>query len=138
VKLTYTSEPISIGGTNFKVRGEKMPTDLEIARDIVANNGPYVGAGGSLPDNVARAVMKGIAAGRQQAADLAQEELAAAEKELTYNLSSSVKERTKVRRNTAKTILDKIKKSKWDNTALTTAYFAASRRSERITSLLTA
>jgi hypothetical protein len=88
-----------------------MPTDLEIARDIVAKNSPYVGAGGSLPDNVARAVMKGIAAGRQQAAELAKEELAAAEKELTYNLSSSVKERTEVRRNTAKTILDKIENS---------------------------
>ena len=88
-----------------------MPTDLEIARDIGAKNSPYVGAGGSLPDNVARAVIEGIVAGRRQAADLAQEELAAAEKELTYNLSSSVKERTEVRRNTAKTILDKIKKS---------------------------
>jgi hypothetical protein len=100
-----------IGGTDFKVKDIQMPSDLEKAREIVAKNSPFVGASGSMPDNIARAVMEGISAGRQQAAALAQEEISAAEKELTYNLSGSVKERTEVRRNTAKTILDMIKNS---------------------------
>ena len=52
---------------------------------------------------------EGIAAGRKNAAEVAEVELEAAEKELTYDLSSSVRERTEVRRNTAKTILDGIR-----------------------------
>jgi hypothetical protein len=49
--------------------------------------------------------------GLRSAETIAVDELAAAEKELGYNLSSSVRERTEVRRNTAETILQKIRKA---------------------------
>jgi hypothetical protein len=46
-------------------------TDLEKAKKIVAKHAPYVGAGGSLPDNVAQAVVDGIALGRKEGLELA-------------------------------------------------------------------
>jgi hypothetical protein len=46
-------------------------TDLEKAKKIVAKNAPYVGAGGSMPGNIARAVAEGIALGRKEGLELA-------------------------------------------------------------------
>jgi hypothetical protein len=48
-----------------------MPTDIEKAREI-ANKAPfYIGAGGSLRDNVAKSIAEGIALGRKEGLELA-------------------------------------------------------------------
>lgn len=50
-----------------------MPTDIEKAREI-ANRAPfYVGAGGSLRENVAQSIAEGIALGRKEGIELAAE-----------------------------------------------------------------
>jgi hypothetical protein len=46
-------------------------SDLEKAKKIVAKHAPYVGAGGSLPGNIAIAVAEGIALGRKEGLELA-------------------------------------------------------------------
>lgn len=56
--------------------------DLEKARKIVREDGgPWVGAGGTLPKNIARAVAKGIALGRKEGLALAAKAIAEAEKD---------------------------------------------------------
>jgi len=40
-------------------------SDAEKAKKIVAKHAPYVGAGGSMPSNIALAVAEGIALGRK-------------------------------------------------------------------------
>jgi hypothetical protein len=40
--------------------------DLEKAREIVERHRPFVGAFGSMPDNIARAVAEGIVQGRME------------------------------------------------------------------------
>lgn len=48
-----------------------MATDLEKANKIVSKRKRWVGAGGTLPKNVADAVAEGIALGRQEGLELA-------------------------------------------------------------------
>jgi hypothetical protein len=48
-----------------------MPTDLEKARKIVAKRKRWVGAHGTLPENVADAVAEGIALGRKDGLEIA-------------------------------------------------------------------
>ena len=44
---------------------------MEKAKKIVAKHAPYVGAGGSMPGNIAIAVAEGIAVGRKEGLELA-------------------------------------------------------------------
>ena len=44
--------------------------DIQRAREIVDAHGPFVGKGGTMPDNIARAVAQGIAEGREQGLEL--------------------------------------------------------------------
>ncbi len=48
-----------------------MATDLEKARKIVGKFGSFVGAGGTMPENIAAAVAEGIALGRKDGLELA-------------------------------------------------------------------
>ncbi len=54
-----------------------MPTDLEKARKIAYSKRRLVGVGGSLRDNVARAVAEGIALGRREGLEIAAEAIKA-------------------------------------------------------------
>ena len=51
-------------------------TDLDKARDIVKRHGPFVGAAGSMPANIAAAVAEGIALGRKEGIAMAAEAVA--------------------------------------------------------------
>ena len=46
-------------------------SDMEKAKKIVAKHAPYVGAGGSMPGNIAIAVAEGIAVGCKEGLELA-------------------------------------------------------------------
>jgi 1-deoxy-D-xylulose 5-phosphate reductoisomerase len=56
-------------------------SDLEKAQKIVAKHAPFVGAGGTMPKNIAAAVAKGIALGRKEGLELAAQLIAAKIKE---------------------------------------------------------